>query len=59
MADKGPFCAPVEQNGGQKGQSAAAPFKIVIKSIIWSSQSFFAIFKIYPIFGHTGGHLGV
>lgn len=34
MADKGPFCAPVEQNGGQKGQSAAAPFKIVIKSII-------------------------
>ena len=31
MADLGPFCAPLGQNGGQNCQSAAVPFKIAIR----------------------------
>ena len=30
MADLGTFCAPMGQNGGQKDQSAAVPFKTIL-----------------------------
>ena len=41
MADLGPFCAPVGQNGGQKGQSAAVPFTVVIKHLNFAWASYF------------------
>lgn len=34
MTDLGPFCTPMAQNGGQKGQSAIVPFKIAIDAEI-------------------------